>query len=729
MSPRNGSDRRGQDISYDRDPSYRGAAPLENRQDPLKLDYLVTYPQFVLFTRGAHARTHGRNSVLTQEELDRKYENYRESFLRKQNEKLFKAHKDQEWFREKYHPVDSAIFMATVHLQRANLFTRFNTLLASGKFDSLSFDEPATAIAEGASGDTFSIKTGEDTVTDGLDDTKPDIMSTDMKEEDPESLTKMDQDRNDMEAVVDESAGTLPVRHDAAVKASTTTSTAAHMTSSTDATHTDVVNESALFIKGVSLSTKRSDIIEVCQKVDGFKYLALTDPRVDKKMSRLGWVVFEDSTDLSKALEILDNTTAGGQTIHLAINQTVVKRQHALPMEMCRPERLLQDLELAKKLAIVLDSECKFLEGMGLPVVEAYLDSRYGLFEPYSKAEPIVEEEVDGEVQEENDTLQVESIKRRLDLYVEYMRQVHCYDYYSGVEAATPEDFIRRTMVHMRRPYVASKDASLDTTTVGGMLGGSGGPTTWTARRDNFMARLDQRIQIRLAPPTEGPLLVKMGGKPVEDDVEVYLGTNISKEAESKFRCALCSKLFKGDDYARKHIRGKHAGPVEEIIAELTFFNTFALDCNKLDMSRQPLNIVGGMMAANNGHGIMGMNAWMPPYGGGLGVGLVGDRTGGYDREREYRGGGDRDRRDGGRVWSGMDYPRDEFGRRMDYGGDRNGGGSNVRPIIRRPDLRPMIPSRVPPPSQSGRRPDSRQIRTYHDLDAPASGDIELKYD
>lgn len=56
---------------------------------------------------------------------------------------------------------------------------------------------------------------------------------------------------------------------------------------------------------------------------------------------------------------------------------------------------------------------------------------------------------------------------------------------------------------------------------------------------------------------------------------------NIKQEAEGKFRCRACSKLFKAASFVQKHVPAKHPELVEAI-HETHFFNNFVLDPDHL---------------------------------------------------------------------------------------------------------------------------------------------------
>ena len=44
----------------------------------------------------------------------------------------------------------------------------------------------------------------------------------------------------------------------------------------------------------------------MCKEIPGFKYLALSEPNPQKKFHRLGWIVFEEDTDMDAAYEKLN---------------------------------------------------------------------------------------------------------------------------------------------------------------------------------------------------------------------------------------------------------------------------------------------------------------------------------------------------------------------------------------------------------------------------------------
>ncbi|KAI8924285.1 hypothetical protein BC831DRAFT_416339 [Entophlyctis helioformis] len=659
--------------------------------DPMKLEYMASFAQFAEYTRDVYSRKYGRSSTappLETDELEQRYDAYKETFSRRQHEKFFNAHREEEWFREKYHPKESVEFKATILARRAEQLAKFTADLSAGKFDSLSFDEPAETAAADAAAGAGAAGASDDPAT---------------------SKDKPDDDNGDV----------------GAVSATGERKAAAAAEDKPD----DKPDEKpyALFIKGVALTTKRQLLVDACKDIPGFKAIVLTDPRPDKKMTRLGWIVFDETADVEAAAKELENKRIDEQTtLHLSFHQTSTYRPRTVPPEMSKPSRLLHDLDQAKRLSIVLDAECAFTSpDASAAAVEAHLDNLLGPFEPYTKStenddvDAQRDVDMDGSFDAANGNgvqarrassgegaLNLEHVKRRLDVYLEYLRVVHNYDYYTGVECVSPEDHSRRSGTYLRRPFSLFRE-SKDT----------------VSRRESFAARLDSRVELRMTKPTSGSLLTKLGGRSVDDEVEKVVGSLVSKEAEGKFRCTTCAKLFKGDEYARKHVRTKHPEALEKPTADLLYFNNYVLDCNKIDTTRPPSGSTGSGIGGGGGPGPADRRDTQ--HSTQYNTGHSSSSSSSYARNDDY---GRRPASGPSGPSSSGEYygPRDEFGRRIAVDQYRDDG---------RGDSRRRSGGGLPPPMPPGgrsfpRRSDPRQLRSYHDLDAaPAGGDLELNYD
>jgi hypothetical protein len=66
--------------------------------DPYKSDVLFSYPQFSDYLKESHRRgSRQSRSELNLEDIQRKYDAYKENFTKKQYEKFFQKNKDSEW--------------------------------------------------------------------------------------------------------------------------------------------------------------------------------------------------------------------------------------------------------------------------------------------------------------------------------------------------------------------------------------------------------------------------------------------------------------------------------------------------------------------------------------------------------------------------------------------------------------------------------------------------------
>ncbi|XP_064185075.1 serrate RNA effector molecule homolog [Anguilla rostrata] len=80
-------------------------------------------------------------------EAVKRYNDYKLDFRRQQMQDFFLAHKDEEWFRSKYHPDESGQRKAEAHAALQNRLSVYMFLMDNGWFDSISLDiERAAAI-------------------------------------------------------------------------------------------------------------------------------------------------------------------------------------------------------------------------------------------------------------------------------------------------------------------------------------------------------------------------------------------------------------------------------------------------------------------------------------------------------------------------------------------------------------------------------------------------------
>lgn len=450
----------------------------------------------------------------------------------------------------------------------------------------------------------------------------------------------------------------------------------------------DLTKVCKLFIKSIPPNVKRKDLVDMCSKFEGFDYLAISDPNPQKKFHRLGWIVFKKGVDIKSAFNQFNNTKINDFVFHLAYHQGLPTRSKTIPEVFNGQERLKFDLDQAKKLSLALDKE------VGLDKTD-----RNGCEALDSKIEAI----------KENDEFsEVKKIKKQLDLYIEYLRRVHLFCYYNASEAESIEDYERKCPVlHRMIPKTTRKKT-----------GNESGEENMDVKenehttdlKDKLCERIDSKINLLINKPQSPEEMEKIGGRNVDNEIDKYSTRNVVKVDEGKYRCKICSKLFKGESFVKKHIRSKHTDLLQPIISESEFFNNYVQDIQKITGVFPVTNNqnLPGMNMGNMNNGGMrmpgppqmmnqNMNWMMPPMMPPMGLGGIGMMPM-NKRNQGYMGNNN----------NNSNYYRGNNGGRGGLGGKKS--------LLNRKDEK-KYPK------------DPREIRSYVDLDAPVEGDIVINYD
>ncbi|KAJ1564904.1 hypothetical protein HK096_005604, partial [Nowakowskiella sp. JEL0078] len=430
----------------------------------------------------------------------------------------------------------------------------------------------------------------------------------------------------------------------------------------------------ALFIKSIPPQISRKELKEAFEKIEGFECISLSDPVPNRKFHRFGWIVFKDSINLTAANDSIGVLTLHDFTFHIAPQQATRRFTKIIPFEFNDIDRVRKDINQIKELALALDAEVGINSTtLGAHNVQIRLDDVV-LPELTSSNEEVSE-------------LALE--KKTLDMYTEYLRKVHWYDYYSGYEAQSLEDFTRRCVAQYRQaaPDITENNAY-----------------------KKKLESLELRTHLRITRPTEGPEFEKLGGKKLEVEIEKKINSVIKVVDEGKYRCpvATCKKLFKATEYLVKHIRGNAANKVighpelfESVPKDVSYFNKFILDQNNSMFVQPPLMPTGQNMM-NNGWIGVGMPGYTIPMMNVPSYGMRGGGGGGYNM------GGSRGRSGGGRGGG--------------YGGREQWEMRETEKLEDVPRERRQLDPRS-----------ANNFKTYVDLDKPASGsappEMDISYD
>ncbi|RHY74150.1 hypothetical protein DYB38_009129, partial [Aphanomyces astaci] len=437
-----------------------------------------------------------------------------------------------------------------------------------------------------------------------------------------------------------------------------------------------------LYIRRIPCSCPFAVLSEAIHNQGAFDDLLLSDPlkKKDMEYERSAYILYPTAAAATAAMPKLQNLLVEAPEMpHPLRLQVMIYRTRAplkTPSYMSLPDRIAFDFDQALHLATLLDKHS------------------------FSNDETVGIEAILADVE-------AATTAHRLDVVIAYLRRVHYFIYYAGVQCLDMGDVMHAYPAVFVRPAATDRDIDDDkvfSTTDGGATAGSG----WGA----WSVSLDERIAAHLKANAPSVVEAKRAAElAMVHDIEareevalepVYHSYTEKAGDDGKHRCLLCTKLFKSVEFVKKHIRNKHPElVVEKIVSagEGCMWDEYREDPDRpmdpIVMTNQPVVQLRG------GAGYDSRSRDSSYYGRGGGGG------GGYRQAPSYydNGGGPRG---GG------------------YRGGRGGGGYHNAPNYpRRYDARP------PPPRSDGRPlpVDPRQISTsYQDLDSIHTPAVKLDF-
>ncbi|KAF2869300.1 hypothetical protein BDV95DRAFT_96136 [Massariosphaeria phaeospora] len=365
-----------------------------------------------------------------------------------------------------------------------------------------------------------------------------------------------------------------------------------------------------------------------------------------------------------KALEALNGKSVidearGNFTCHVGVHEPpIAPRKKALWDLFSAPERIERDLQLAERLVIKLDAELRqnheedFAVVDGVTKIEQRVEDlrSKGWLQPPANAPSIVkqgrdpadleegedavmEDEDEGQSDDEVDDEDLLAKKKKLDLLIEYLRRVYSFCFFCVFESDSIHELTRKCAGgHLRRPRSSLTTAAKataratancepfpfrkqeqppDAETEEGATEEKKAPKLSSKNQQqlqrafNWVKTYEEKLLQLLEP--ENVDIKKLGGKPLEEAVEDDLNKFVKQEDESKWRCKVpeCTKLFKGQNFWRKHVEKRHPEWYEKLRKDLELVNTYVLDPAHIAPSRSDANSNGhfpmGNLAAVNG--------------------------------------------------------------------------------------------------------------------------------
>lgn len=270
-----------------------------------------------------------------------------------------------------------------------------------------------------------------------------------------------------------------------------------------------------LLVKNIPASITNQQIMEMCQKCPGLEHVSFGEISVGKKLQRMAWLVFSDDIDMTGVYQMMESAKSDEFQLNFAIHKSGSLKVRSSGEPFDSEERLRKDWKMVKEIVQAFDARSK-------------LEDKFSFNEEINQDSPI------------------ESIKKELDLAITYLRFVHLYCYYCGLQASSYEDLIKNCgNIHLRKV----KDDSI--------------------AKSNVTKIVDSNNQVTLK--RLGQHFVQSFAKNSDSEVMKL----VFQLEDEKYKCLLCNKLFKAPEFVSKHIKLKHPEKMEDIEAECAFFNNF----------------------------------------------------------------------------------------------------------------------------------------------------------
>uniref|UniRef100_A0A8C3B1B1 Serrate RNA effector molecule homolog (Arabidopsis) n=1 Tax=Cyclopterus lumpus TaxID=8103 RepID=A0A8C3B1B1_CYCLU len=562
-------------------------------------------------------------------EAVKRYNEYKIDFRRQQMQDFFLAHKDEEWFRSKYHPDEASRLKAEALGALHNRLNVFTFLMENSWFDNVSLDIEQTPVIIKVmdAGETIiTVKFIVSEFSPQEDCTVSifpvfiinvilPICSFPSNDEEEKPKENAEADNKEEKKPKDDSPRPRPL----------------HRTCS-------------LFMRSIAPTISKAEIIALCRRYPGFLRVCLSDPHPERRFFRRCWVTFDRSVNIKEVCWNLQNIRLRDCELAPGVNRDLARRVRNINGITQHKQVLRNDIKLAAKLIHALDEkgdlwsiksqEERHRERTELPAQNPILKNitDYLIEEVSAEEEELLgsgsgmssEESTKEGNPAETTVERDDKLAKVLDRLILYLRVVHSIDYYNTCEYPSEDEMPNRCgMIHVRGPIPPNRITH-------------GEVQQWQKMMEEKLSPLFSLKEI-LSEDEAG----KMGRKDPEEEVEKFVNANTQELGKDKWLCPLSGKKFKGPEFVRKHILNKHGDKIDEVKKEVVFFNNFLMDAKRPSLPEMKLPPLPG--PGHGPQGPMGFGQPRPPL---MGYGVVppyppnqyGGGRGNYDNFRGQGG-------------------------------------------------------------------------------------------
>uniref|UniRef100_A0A6Q2YGK9 Serrate, RNA effector molecule n=1 Tax=Esox lucius TaxID=8010 RepID=A0A6Q2YGK9_ESOLU len=676
-------------------------------------------------------------------EAVKRYNEYKIDFRRQQMQDFFLAHKDEEWFRSKYHPDETGRRKAEAHSALQNRLNVYMFLLENGWFDNVSLDmeraqaiikvldagilsslgrkvqvlggtdhdlrilelpseeeedgERAYRVASGGLG-TEPPKKEEPMNKHGDNDCKP---PADIEQEEKvcsNILSKKRKRKHSGDSEDDPSYSNTPPLPSNGLADGKKSKEEKPKEREREKEEEKKPKEDqpprprplhrtcSLFMRTIAPTITKAEIIALCRRYPGFMRVCLSDPQPERRFFRRCWVTFNRSVNIKETCWNLQNIRLRDCELAPVVNRDLARRVRNVSGITQHKPVLRNDIKLSAKLIHSLDDRGRLWSNKARgdvatqnPILKNITDY---LIEEVSAEEEELLGSMGGADTEEGtkEGNPAEITVERDDKLVKVLDRLLFY----------------LRIVHSIDYYNNCEYPSEDEMPNRCGMIHVRGPIPPNRITHGEVLEWQKTFEERLSPlftmkeKLSEDEAIKMGRKDPEQEVEKFVSANTQELGKDKWLCPLSGKKFKGPEFVRKHILNKHGDKIEEVKKEVMFFNNFLMDAKRPSLPEiKPPPPIG----PGQGEGILSPGMPFPPQ---APQGLMGFGPG-QPRPPVMGYGG------------GPPYPPNQYGGgRGNYDNFRGQGGG--------------YPGK--PRNNRMSRGDPRNIIEYRDLDAPEDMDF-----
>uniref|UniRef100_A0A8C1DJ41 Serrate RNA effector molecule homolog (Arabidopsis) n=1 Tax=Cyprinus carpio carpio TaxID=630221 RepID=A0A8C1DJ41_CYPCA len=663
----------------------------------------------------------------------KRYNEYKIDFRRQQMQDFFLAHKEEEWFRTKYHPDEAGRRKAEAHSALQNRLNVYMYLMDNNLFESVSLDiehapqitkilDTAVIKMEGGTENDLRIleqPNEEEEERERLSSGGPGSEPPKRDEPRPADVERKPSTEKDKmvrdccvteQRIIQYSEDHLRKKRkrkhsgDSEDEASChgCDSCASGLFKATDVKErTEEQKERekekekkpkddqpprprplhrtcSLFMRSIAPTISKAEIVALCRRYPGFVRVCLSEPQPERRFFRRCWVTFDRGVNIKEICWNLQNIRLRDCELAPGVNRDLARRVRNVNGVTQHKQVLRNDIKLAAKLIHALDDRERLWSHK--PREETHLPAQNPILKnitDYLIEEVSAEEEellgsaggVDSEEASKEGNPTEITVERDEKLVKVLDRLLFYLRIVHSIDYYNTCEYPSEDEMPNRCGIIHVR--------------GPIPPNRITHRevadwQKTFEEKLGSLFSVKETLSEDEA--AKMGRKDPEQEMEKFVLANTQELGKDKWLCPLSGKKFKGPEFVRKHILNKHGDKIEEVKKEVVFFNNFLMDAKRPcipEMKPPPppgpgqVLSPGGLPFPPQGpQGLMGFGQPRPPVMGYGGVCFFDTLTGGPPYPPNQYGGGGRGNYDNFRGQGG--YPGKPRNNRMMRGDPRN---------------------------------------------------------